>query len=321
MTFENLFLLNGVSINENIRGQAFNLCIEDAIQETTRRERRRVRGVRPLQRRRRQHHHEVWRQHSSRVASATRSTTTSGATLTPFEDERARDDPGSKPRVDERSCRPYEYTLGGPIMRDRLWFFTSGRVRRRGQRPDAGRHERPVQLHRARQRRVRRQGHLLARPSSHRFQVNYNRPRSAQINNTFNQNLTMDLRSLARRTAAGTALCRELQRHRCRRKLFVEALRLEAHVQQFIGSGAKSTDLIDGTLLIDNSARRRALVVRHVLRRLHAGRSRQRRRLREGILLPARRRTRFAQPRVRLRHTSTTSARRTTTSRAATTAS
>ena len=33
--FENLFLLNGVSINENIRGTAFDLYIEDAIQETT----------------------------------------------------------------------------------------------------------------------------------------------------------------------------------------------------------------------------------------------------------------------------------------------
>ena len=35
MSFENLFLLNGVSINENIRGQAFDTAIEDAIQETT----------------------------------------------------------------------------------------------------------------------------------------------------------------------------------------------------------------------------------------------------------------------------------------------
>ena len=35
VSFENLFLLNGVSINENIRGQAFDTAIEDAIQETT----------------------------------------------------------------------------------------------------------------------------------------------------------------------------------------------------------------------------------------------------------------------------------------------
>ncbi len=35
MSYENLFMINGVTVNENLRGQAFNLYIEDAIQETT----------------------------------------------------------------------------------------------------------------------------------------------------------------------------------------------------------------------------------------------------------------------------------------------
>ncbi|MDH3308682.1 MAG: carboxypeptidase regulatory-like domain-containing protein, partial [Acidimicrobiia bacterium] len=35
MSFENLFLMNGVVMNENVRGQPFDLFIEDAIQETT----------------------------------------------------------------------------------------------------------------------------------------------------------------------------------------------------------------------------------------------------------------------------------------------
>ena len=35
MTFENLYLINGVEVNENIRGQFLPLFIEDAIQETT----------------------------------------------------------------------------------------------------------------------------------------------------------------------------------------------------------------------------------------------------------------------------------------------
>jgi hypothetical protein len=34
-SFENLFLVNGVVVNENLRGQPFDLFIEDAIQETT----------------------------------------------------------------------------------------------------------------------------------------------------------------------------------------------------------------------------------------------------------------------------------------------
>ena len=35
MSFENLYMVNGVSVNENLRGQAQDLVIEDAIQETT----------------------------------------------------------------------------------------------------------------------------------------------------------------------------------------------------------------------------------------------------------------------------------------------
>ncbi len=34
-SFESLFLINGVTVNENIRGQAQNLFIEDAIEQTT----------------------------------------------------------------------------------------------------------------------------------------------------------------------------------------------------------------------------------------------------------------------------------------------
>src|SRR5688572_20825388 len=35
MSFESLYLVNGVVVNENIRGQALGLFIEDALQETT----------------------------------------------------------------------------------------------------------------------------------------------------------------------------------------------------------------------------------------------------------------------------------------------
>ena len=35
MSFESLYMVNGVTVNENLRGQANNLYIEDAIQETT----------------------------------------------------------------------------------------------------------------------------------------------------------------------------------------------------------------------------------------------------------------------------------------------
>src|SRR6185295_19575902 len=34
MSFETLYMVNGVNVSENLRGQAFDLYIEDAIQET-----------------------------------------------------------------------------------------------------------------------------------------------------------------------------------------------------------------------------------------------------------------------------------------------
>jgi len=81
--------------------------------------------------------------------------------------------------------------------------------------------------------------------------VNYNRHDRSQVNYSFNQNTTMDLRSLGTRKLperlyAGTYTATLSS------KLFVEAS-VSKRTFKFIGSGAKSTDLIDGTLLIDNS--------------------------------------------------------------------
>ena len=102
----------------------------------------------------------------------------------------------SRPRIDN-VVPTAEYTLGGPIMRDRLWFFTSGRLRDESQGrtliatavPDEFREE---------QRRYEVKGTYSLTPD-HRFQVNYNHHDRSQINNSFNQHLTMDQRSLGTR--------------------------------------------------------------------------------------------------------------------------
>src|SRR5262245_15148689 len=125
VTYENLFLLNGVSLNENVRGQAFDTAIEDAIQETTVANG----GVSA----------EFGRFSGGVVNIITKSggNTFSGSfreslnndkwrTLAPFETERLATTP--EPRIDN-VVPTYEYTFGGPIERDRVWFFTSGRVR------------------------------------------------------------------------------------------------------------------------------------------------------------------------------------------------
>ncbi len=67
MSFENLYMVNGVSVNENLRGQAQDLVIEDALQETNVATVGHLRRIRPLRRRCRQHGHQVRRQSVQRV--------------------------------------------------------------------------------------------------------------------------------------------------------------------------------------------------------------------------------------------------------------
>ncbi|MEO8258538.1 MAG: TonB-dependent receptor [Acidobacteriota bacterium] len=117
MTFENRFLLNGVTINENLRGQPYDLYIEDAIQETT------VAsagisaefghfggGVVNV----------ITKSGGDRFSGSLRDTLNNDSwrALTPYAaDQKAAD-----------LLSTYEYTLGGPILHNRLWFFTAGRL-------------------------------------------------------------------------------------------------------------------------------------------------------------------------------------------------
>src|SRR5262245_3669023 len=245
VTYENLFLLNGVSINENVRGQAFDTAIEDAIQETTVANGgvsaefgRFSGGVVNI----------ITKSGGNQFSGSFRESLNNDKwrTLTPFETSRLATTP--EPRIDN-VVPTYEYTVGGPVMRDRLWFFTSGPVRDEAQGRTLIGTNVPYE-YREEQRRYEVKG-SYSPAASHRFQVNYNHHDRSQLNYTFNPNLSMDLRSLGTRrlperlyaaTYSGTLSS----------KLFVEAL-VSKRSFDFIGSGAKSTDLIDGTLLIDNS--------------------------------------------------------------------
>src|SRR3954465_921726 len=245
VTFENLFLLNGVSINENIRGQAFDTAIEDAIQETTVANGgvsagfgRFSGGVVNI----------ITKSGGNQFSGSFRQSLNNDKwrTLTPFETARLATTP--QPRIDN-VVPTYEYTLGGPVMRDRLWFFTSGRLRDESQGRTLFGTDVPYEFP-EQQRRYEVKGTYSLNPN-HRFQVNYNNHDRSQVNYSFNQNVTMDLRSLGTRRLperlyavnySGTVTPR----------LSFEAL-VSKRTFEFIGAGAKSTDLIDGTLLIDNS--------------------------------------------------------------------
>jgi outer membrane receptor protein involved in Fe transport len=117
--YDNVFMVNGVDVNDNLFGTANNLFIEDAIQETA----ILTTGISA----------EYGRFSGGVVNMITRSggndfsgsfrtnfTNPSWTQVTPFEANL-----GQTRESDLNQT--YEGTFGGPILRDRVWFFTAGR--------------------------------------------------------------------------------------------------------------------------------------------------------------------------------------------------
>jgi outer membrane receptor protein involved in Fe transport len=117
MSFENLFMINGVVVNENLRGQPLDLYIEDAIQETT----TSTSGVSA----------EYGRFQGGVVNMLTKSggNRFSGSFRANFgSDSWQSNNAGDlTPERDDTIDTTYEATFGGFILRDKLWFFTAGR--------------------------------------------------------------------------------------------------------------------------------------------------------------------------------------------------
>src|SRR5882724_8298927 len=114
-SYENLFLVNGVVVNENLRGQPFDLFIEDAIQETTTTtsavsaEYGRFGGGVV---------NTITKSGGNDVHASVRDSVTNDRWTQPT--------PLNNVRTDKVNNR-YEATLGGYVLKDRLWFFGAGR--------------------------------------------------------------------------------------------------------------------------------------------------------------------------------------------------
>ncbi len=116
LAYDNVFLVDGVDINDNIFATANNLFIEDAVDETqvltsgiSAEYGRFSGGVVNL----------ITKRGGNRFAGSYRLNLTNPSWVdeTPFETTERRDDLQAV----------HEGTLGGPIRHDRLWFFASGR--------------------------------------------------------------------------------------------------------------------------------------------------------------------------------------------------
>jgi outer membrane receptor for ferrienterochelin and colicin len=121
--FDNVFMINGVDVNDNLLAQPQNLFVEDAIEETqvltsgiSAEYGRFTGGV----------INAITKSGGNRFSGSARVNMANPAwvTATPFEVARGTQDT-SHPDTLQKT---YEYTFGGPLKRDKLWFFASART-------------------------------------------------------------------------------------------------------------------------------------------------------------------------------------------------
>ncbi len=114
-TSENLFMVNGVTINENLRGQALDLYIEDAVLETT----ATISGVSA----------EYGRFAGGVINAITKSggNSFSGSLRVNYTNQDWAEPTALTNARDNTVNETYEATFGGRLIRDKVWFFAAGR--------------------------------------------------------------------------------------------------------------------------------------------------------------------------------------------------
>jgi outer membrane receptor protein involved in Fe transport len=239
---ENLVLVNGVVAQDNVRRSAVPVYIEDSLQETT----VTTSGVSA----------EFGRFSGGVVNAITKSggNRFSGTfranllndnwrALTPF--------PGDT--TSDEIVPVYEYTAGGPLLRDRLWFFTAGRFQNEKVtdqlfRPALTPYQRTTL-------RRRFEGKGTYSPfAGHNVRLAYVNNYTRSENENFLGN-ELDLASLTDREDPENTWSFNYNAV-LRPNLFVEA-QYSQHNSSIVGTGSQFTDLIRGTLVTDrlNGAR------------------------------------------------------------------
>ena len=234
-SFENVFTVDGVVITENLRGQPYTLYIEDAIQETT----VATAGVSA----------EFGRFSGGLVAAVTKSGSDrfSGTFRESINNDDWRTTTPFKETKLDKVVPTHEYTFGGPIAPKQLWFFNAGRF----QDQQSSRTTSVTAIPFVRdndEKRYEIKG-TYSPLSGQTAKVSYQKIDQLVANFQF-QN-AMDLRSLYNQGQPQDLLSIHYA------GVLSSHLSVEGQWAQrtftFTGAGAPSTDLIDGTLLIDRS--------------------------------------------------------------------
>ena len=238
MSFDNLFLVNGVVVNENLRGQPHDLFIEDAIQETT----ILTGGVSA----------EYGRFTGGVVSALTKSggnefsgsirDSVANPSWTSKTDYATQVDP-----IDELN-ETYEGTLGGRILVDRIWFFGAGRWEDRQSSQQLRLTDIPyVESREDRRWEAKFTGQITPRNS---LVVSYLKSDNHRDNIvTFGP--IIDLRSLSQRDQPKTLFGANYA------GVLTSNFLLEAQVSRMdddLTRGAETRDLVEGTLLRDSAS-------------------------------------------------------------------
>ena len=242
-SFDNLFLVNGVVVNENLRGQPHNLFIEDAVQETT------VLSGGAISA-------EYGRFTGGVVSTITKS---GGNEFHGSLRDSLRNDiwqsktdfAGEADHLDDINS-VYEGTLGGRIIRDRLWFFVAGRQEKTQTSAETVVSRIPF-TQGVDETRV--EGKLTGQiTSKHSLVASYLDVKRKEANNRFGN--VVDLLSLTNRELPNQL--RALHYNGIiTNNLLVEASYNEMDFA-FVGGGAMQRDRINGTLLRDTVTSNRA---------------------------------------------------------------
>ena len=236
-SYENLWLVNGVVVNENIRGQALDLYIEDAVLETT----TSTSGVSA----------EYGRFQGGVINMLTKSggNQFSGSFRANLSNDKwvSRTEL-SADAVDDISTI-YEATFGGYILKDALWFFLSGRDTEFSESRTTDYTLIPYTYGNSN---TRYEGKLTwSITKDHRVVGSYAEITSTSNNTDFGTILDLASLNPARQdpqdmwSANYTGVITE--------NFFLEGLYSQRNYQIGVGSGSPYTDILGGTMLLDQS--------------------------------------------------------------------
>ncbi len=243
MSYEGLFLLNGVVLNETLRNQSRALYIEDAIEEvktstgTISAEYGRFAGGVA---------NTITKSGGNRFSGSVRATLDNDkwTGLTPFDKTLTTGDPRA-----DKTLPTYEATLGGPIFKNRLWFFGAYRYNE-NKNGNTTRYTNIPFTTVTEDQRIEGKG-TWSITQNHTVKAGYTDKRLKSNDTYYSSATIMDLDSLIN-SETPEKLTSVNYTGILRPNFFVEA-QYSRRQLSFVGSGSRFTDIERGTIILDRS--------------------------------------------------------------------